>query len=80
MSRVGTESSAIRAAYFPTQSANYYQVTWEPNEFWTDTDANFIALYQSVYQGIHSTDSNAVVKRNTGAEASRRNRAGRPAR
>ncbi|MFM0152588.1 hypothetical protein PQR05_18585 [Paraburkholderia sediminicola] len=61
MSRVGTESNAIRSAYFPTQSANYYQVTWEPNEFWTDTDANFIALYQSVYQGIHSTDPNAVV-------------------
>ncbi|WP_281663908.1 hypothetical protein [Paraburkholderia fungorum] len=61
MSRVGTESNAIRAAYFPTQSANYYQVTWEPNQFWTDTDANFIALYQSVYQGLHSTDPNAVV-------------------
>ncbi len=39
MSRVGTESNAILAAYFPTQSANYYQVTWEPNQFWTDTDA-----------------------------------------
>lgn len=61
MSRVGTESNAIRAQYFPTQSANYYQVTWEPNQFWTDTDANFIALYQSVYQGLHSTDPNAVV-------------------
>ncbi|MBB4517742.1 hypothetical protein [Paraburkholderia fungorum] len=61
MSRVGTESNAIRAAYFPTQSANYYQVTWEPNQFWTDTDANFIALYQSAYQGLHSTDPNAVV-------------------
>ncbi|RKF43466.1 hypothetical protein BCY88_05640 [Paraburkholderia fungorum] len=61
MSRVGTESNAIRAAYFPTQSANYYQVTWEPNQFWTDTDANFIALYQSVYQGLHATDPNAVV-------------------
>lgn len=61
MSRVGTESNAIRAAYFPTQSANYYQVTWEPNQFWTDTDANFIALYQSAYQGLHATDPNAVV-------------------
>ncbi|MEZ0602691.1 hypothetical protein ACAX43_11160 [Paraburkholderia sp. IW21] len=61
MSRVGTESNAIRTAYFPTQSANYYQVTWEPNQFWTDTDANFIALYQSAYQGIHSTDPHAVV-------------------
>lgn len=61
MSRVGTESNAIRAAYFPTQSANYYQVTWEPNQMWTDTDANFIALYKAVYQGIHSTDPHAVV-------------------
>lgn len=61
MSRVGTESNAIRAQYFPTQSANYYQVTWEPNQFWTDTDANFVALYQSVYQGLHATDPNAVV-------------------
>ncbi|MFP3556156.1 hypothetical protein SB861_36395 [Paraburkholderia sp. SIMBA_049] len=61
MSRVGTESNAIRLKYFPTQSANYYQVTWEPNQFWTDTDANFVSLYQSVYQGIHSTDPSAVV-------------------
>lgn len=61
MSRVGTESNAIRQKYFPTQSANFYQVTWEPNQFWTDTDANFVSLYQSVYQGIHSTDPNAVV-------------------
>jgi hypothetical protein len=36
-------------------------VTWEPNQFWTDTDANFVSLYQSVYQGIHSTDPGAVV-------------------
>ncbi|BCF97102.1 hypothetical protein PPGU19_016710 [Paraburkholderia sp. PGU19] len=61
MNRVGTESNAIRLKYFPTQSANYYQVTWEPNQFWTDTDANFVSLYQSVYQGIHSTDPGAVV-------------------
>ena len=61
MSRVGTESNTIRATYFPTQSNNYYQVTWEPNTFWNDTDANFVALYQSVYQGVHSTDPHAVV-------------------
>src|SRR5579864_272965 len=61
MSRVGTESNAIRAQYFPTQSANYYQVTWEPNQMWTDTDANFVALYKAVYQGIHSTDPHAMV-------------------
>ena len=61
MSRVGTESNTIRTTYFLTQSNNYYQVTWEPNTFWNDTDANFVALYQSVYQGIHSTDPHAVV-------------------
>ena len=61
MSRVGTESNTIRTTYFPTQSNNYYQVTWEPNTFWNDTDANFVALYQSVYQGVHSTDPHAVV-------------------
>ena len=61
MSRVGTESNTIRTTYFPNQLNNYYQVTWEPNEFWNDTDANFVALYQSVYQGIHSTDPHAVV-------------------
>ncbi|MPW21164.1 hypothetical protein GCT13_30875 [Paraburkholderia sp. CNPSo 3157] len=61
MSRVGTESNTIRQKYFPKQSANFYQVTWEPNQFWTDTDANFVSLYQSVYQGIHSTDPNAFV-------------------
>jgi len=61
MSRVGTESNAVRQKYFRNQSANYYQVTWEPNQFWTDSDANFVSLYQSVYQGIHSTDPNAVV-------------------
>ncbi|WP_429299335.1 hypothetical protein [Paraburkholderia sp. GAS199] len=61
MGRVGTESNTIRSTYFPSQSANYYQVTWEPNQMWTDTDANFIALYKSVYQGIHSTDPHAVV-------------------
>ncbi|ACC70386.1 hypothetical protein PPMP20_07905 [Paraburkholderia phymatum] len=61
MGRVGTESNTIRLKYFPKQSANFYQVTWEPNQFWTDTDANFVSLYQSVYQGIHSTDPSAVV-------------------
>ncbi|SIO64171.1 hypothetical protein [Paraburkholderia phenazinium] len=61
MSRVGTESNTIRTTYFPNQANNYYQVTWEPNQFWVDTDANFVALYQSVYQGIHSTDPHAVV-------------------
>ncbi|WP_242540425.1 hypothetical protein [Trinickia mobilis] len=65
MSRVGTDSAQIRAAYFPNQSKNYYQVTWEPDgggpTQWLDTQANFVAMYQAVYNGIHSTDPNAVV-------------------
>jgi hypothetical protein len=61
MSRVGTESNAIRSRYFPQQSANYYQVTWEPKRFWTDSDANFVQLYKTVYQGIHATDPHSVV-------------------
>ncbi len=47
---------AIRARYFPTQSANYYQVTWEPYILWKDTDANFVALYKTAHEGLHSTD------------------------
>jgi len=61
MARVGTESNTIRSTYFPSQSSNYYQVTWEPNQMWADTDANFVAMYKAVYQGIHSTDPHAVV-------------------
>lgn len=64
-SRVGTDSAQIRAAYFPTQSSNYYQITWEPDgggpTQWVDTDANFVAMYQAAYNGIHSTDPSAVV-------------------
>lgn len=65
MSRVGTDSAQIRAAYFPNQSSNYYQVTWEPDYGgglpWKDTDAHFVDLYRATYQGIHATDPNAVV-------------------
>ncbi|WP_242538478.1 hypothetical protein [Trinickia acidisoli] len=64
-SRVGTDSAQIRAAYFPNQSHNYYQITWEPDgggpTQWKDTDANFVAMYQAAYTGLHSTDPNAVV-------------------
>ncbi|MGN6318974.1 hypothetical protein [Trinickia sp.] len=64
-SRVGTDAAQIRAAYFPTQSSNYYQITWEPDgggpTQWADTDANFVAMYQAAYKGLHSTDPNAVV-------------------
>lgn len=61
LSRVGQETEAIRARYYPTMSANYYQVTWEPYILWKDTDANFVALYKAAYQGLHSKDPHAVV-------------------
>jgi hypothetical protein len=38
---------------------NYYQVTWEP--LWSDSSANFVAMYKAAWQGIHSTDPRAVV-------------------
>ncbi len=65
MAKVGTESNRVRTTYFPQQRDNYYQVTWEPDADgglpWRDTDANFVALYQAVWQGIHQTDPHAVV-------------------
>jgi hypothetical protein len=65
LSRVGADSAQIRATYFPRQSRNYYQVTWEPDYGgglpWKDTDANFVAMYRAAYEGLHSTDPNAVV-------------------
>lgn len=64
-SRVGTDSAQIRAAYFPNQAKDYYQITWEPDgggpTQWVDTDANLVAMYQAAYNGVHSTDPNAVV-------------------
>ncbi len=65
MARVGTDSAAIREAYFPNQQYDYYQVTWEPQ--WADSAANFVAMYAAVYKGLHSTDSNAVVMGTTNA-------------
>ena len=61
MAKVGTDTSEIRAAYYPNQKNNYYQVTWEPSLGWADTDANFVAMFKAAYQGIHSTDPNAIV-------------------
>ncbi|PMS11660.1 hypothetical protein FNF07_17545 [Trinickia caryophylli] len=65
MRRVGTDSALIRTAYFPSQSSNYYQVTWEPDYTgglpWRDTDAHFVALYRATYESIHATDPHAVV-------------------
>ncbi|WP_243750928.1 hypothetical protein [Paraburkholderia sp. BL10I2N1] len=59
MARVGTDTAAIRKAYFPNQQNDYFQVTWEPQ--WADSAANFVAMYAAVYTGLHSTDPNAVV-------------------
>ena len=71
LSRVGADSARIRAAYFPTQSNNYYQVTWEPDYDgglpWRDTDAHFVALYRSTYEAIHAADPHAVVMGPTNA-------------
>jgi hypothetical protein len=61
MTRVGQETESIRAKYYPTMSGNYYQVTWEPEVFWKDSDKNLVALYRHVYDGLHSTDPRAVV-------------------
>ncbi len=61
MAKVGTDTSLIRAANYPNQQKNYYQVTWEPSLGWADSDANFVAMYKAAYEGIHSTDPNAVV-------------------
>jgi len=65
MSKVGQESNAVRARYFPNQTHNYYQVTWEPDYDgglpWRDTDAHFVDMYKATWQGIHATDPHAVV-------------------
>ncbi len=65
MAKVGAESNRTRMTYFPKQRDNYYQVTWEPDADgglpWRDTDANFVAMYKAVWEGIHQTDPHAVV-------------------
>jgi hypothetical protein len=61
MGRVGTDTSLIRAANYPKQQNNYYQVTWEPSVGWADSQANFVAMYKAAYLGLHSTDPNAIV-------------------
>ena len=65
MAKVGAESNRARTTYFPRQRENYYQVTWEPDADgglpWRDGDANFIAMYKAVWEGIHQTDPHAVV-------------------
>lgn len=59
MARVGIDSEAIRQAHFPNMQHNYYQVTWEP--WWEGSPASFVAMYEAVYKGLHSTDPHAVV-------------------
>ena len=62
---VGQESALIHAKYIPSQQKNYYQVTWEPDPGpatqWMGSDAQFVELYQSVWNGVHSTDPDAAV-------------------
>lgn len=71
LSRVGADSAQIRAAFFPSQSSNYYQVTWEPGFDgglpWRDTDAHFVELYRATYEAIHAADPHAVVMGPTNA-------------
>ena len=71
LSRVGADSAQIRAAYFPHQSSNYYQVTWEPDYDsglpWRDSDAHFVNLYRATYEAIHASDPHAVVMGPTNA-------------
>lgn len=65
MKRVGEESSRVRSTVFPTQSSNYYQVSWEPDYEgglpWRDSDASLVAMYKATYESIHATDPHAVV-------------------
>jgi hypothetical protein len=62
---VGRETVGVRQRYIPDQQKNYYQVTWEPDPgtptHWAGTDSEFVALYRAAWQGLHSTDPNAVV-------------------
>jgi hypothetical protein len=61
---VGEESARIHKEYIPNQHKNYYQVSWEPDPGpsteWKGTDAQFVQLYKSVWEGVHSTDPDAA--------------------
>jgi hypothetical protein len=61
MGRIGQETELIRQKYYPAMASNYYQITWEPDAWWKDTDEHFVALYRAAYAGLHSTDPHAVV-------------------
>lgn len=59
--RVAAETAKVHAQVYPNQKYNYYQVTWEPDAAWQDTDANFVLLYKNAYTAIHANDPNAYV-------------------
>ncbi len=62
---VGEESAIVHAKYIPNQQKNYYQVTWEPDPGpptqWMGTDAQFVQLYKAAWNGVHSSDPDAMV-------------------
>jgi hypothetical protein len=63
--RVGRETERVRRHYIPGEQKNYYQITWEPDPgtptHWAGSDADFVSLYRAAWQGLHSSDPNAVV-------------------
>lgn len=61
MARVGRETEVIRQTYYPALQHNYYQLTWEPSIHWMDSTANFVAMYEAAYKGLHSADPHAIV-------------------
>ncbi|OTP77073.1 serine/threonine protein kinase [Caballeronia sordidicola] len=67
LNQVGSETEAMRRKYFPAMTSNYYQVTWEPDQTWLGSSADFVTLYKLAYTGLHATDPNAVVMGPTGA-------------
>ncbi len=62
---LGDESARIHSQYIPNQHKNYYQASWEPDPgtstAWKGSDAEFVEMYQSVWEGVHSTDPDAAV-------------------
>ena len=62
---VGEESARIHTQYIPNQHKNYYQASWEPDPgtstAWMGSDAEFVDMYKSVWEGVHSTDPDAAV-------------------
>ncbi len=61
MTQVGAETETMREKYLPGMANNYYQVTWEPNNQWLGTNAEFVQLYRLAYTGLHAGDPHAVV-------------------